>query len=138
MAFLLCVPYRCRLSRREVSFICRVLLLPLLLLLLLLLCVLPYCCCCCSSSAAASCCCSSCARGPNFVAGSLNPMPVFSFSSFKRDLVLMVLLSSTGSHLRPRFVYILGNYGLARSQGGRHPAAANTPLVYMMIIMFSH
>ena len=65
-------------------------------------------------------------RLDKFVAGSLNLIPVFSFPSFKLDLFLMVLLGSTVSHLRPRFAYILGNYGYARSQGGRQQA----PLVY--------
>ena len=94
---------------------------------LLLLCVLPYNCCCCSSSAAASGCCSSSCLGW-FVAGSLNLMPVFYFSSFKQDLFLMVPLGSTVSHLWLRYAYILDNYGHVRSQGGRHPAAAKSPL----------
>ena len=65
-----------------------------------------------------------------FVAGSLNPILVFSFSSFERDLFLMSPLGSTVSHLRPRFAYILGKYG--RSQGGRQPAAAK-PLLQMYV-----
>ena len=32
------------------------------------------------------------------------------------------------SHLRPRYAYILGNFGHARSQGGRQTAAAKPPL----------
>ena len=55
-------------------------------------------------------------------------VPVFSFCSLKRDLFLMVPLGSTASHLRPRFAYILGNYGHARSQGGRQPAAGKPAL----------
>ena len=68
-----------------------------------------------------------CCRMTNFVAGSLNLIPVFFFSSFKRDFFLMYPLAVL-SHLRPRFAYILGNYGHARSQGGRQPAAAKPPL----------
>ena len=65
----------------------------------------------------------------NFVSGSLNLIAVFSFSSFKPDLLLMVLRGSTAvSHLRPRLAYTLGNYGHAQSQGGRQPAAAKPPL----------
>ena len=32
------------------------------------------------------------------------------------------------SLLRPRFAYILGHYGHARSQGGHQPAAAKSPM----------
>ena len=56
-----------------------------------------------------------------FVAGSLHLIRLFYFSSFKDDLVLIYPLTVL-SHLRPRFSYILGNSGHARSQGG--PAAA--------------
>ena len=38
-----------------------------------------------------------------FVAGSLSLIPVFSFSSFIRDLFLMYPLAALVSHLRPRF-----------------------------------
>ena len=41
-------------------------------------------------------------RVAKFVAGALNLISVFSFSSFKRDLFLHVPLGSTAvSHLRP-------------------------------------
>ena len=103
------------------------------------------CCCCCW------CCCSVCVpilllqlqqqcccfllrfvivcRMAKIVAGPLNLLPMLSFSSFKRDLFLMYEYPlAVLSHLRPRFAYMLGNYGHARSQGGRHPAPANTPL----------
>ena len=65
-------------------------------------------------------------RMAKFVAGSLNLMPVFSFSSSKSDFLLMVPLDRTVSHLRPRCSVITA-YGHARSQGGRQPAAANPP-----------
>ena len=65
------------------------------------------------------------------VAGSLNLIPVFSFFSFKRDVFLMAPLGSTAvSHLRPRFAYILGNYGHARSQGVSRCGEA--PLVHQV------
>ena len=35
---------------------------------------------------------------------------------------------TTLSHFRPRFAYMLGNGGHARSQGGRQPAATKPPL----------
>ena len=54
--------------------------------------------------------------------------PSVSFLFIQRDLFLVVPLGSTVSHLRPRFAYILGNCGHARSQGGRQPAAAKPPL----------
>ena len=66
-----------------------------------------------------------------FVARSLNLIPVLSFSSFKRDLLSMVPLGSTVSHLRFRFVYTLGNYGYARSQARRQPAAEKPPRVIL-------
>ena len=60
------------------------------------------------------------------VAGSLDLLPVFVFSSFRPRFFAMVPFGSTVSHFRPRFAceYILGNYGYTRSQGGREPAAA--------------
>ena len=128
---------RCRLSNREVSFIClqnaaaaaaaaAALCVAILLLLLqqqclcfLLLFVIV-------------------CRRAKFVAVSLNLIPVFYFSSFIRDLFLMVPLGSAAvSHLRPRFAYILGNYGHARSQGGRQPVAAKPPLyIYKYVVSF--
>ena len=42
--------------------------------------------------------------------------------------IFHVPLGSTVSHLRSRLSYILGNYGHARSQAGRQPAAAKPPL----------
>ena len=39
------------------------------------------------------------------------------------------------SHLRPRFTYIIGNYGHARSQGGRHSAAAKTALYIYFVYL---
>ena len=65
-------------------------------------------------------------------AAQLNLIPVFSFSSFKRDLFLMVPFLAVLSHLRPRFAYITGKYGHARSQDERQPAAAK-PLLYNII-----
>ena len=63
------------------------------------------------------------------VAGSLNLIPVFSFSSFKRDLRLMVPLGSAVWHYPASvFAYIFRQYGRARSQGGRQPAAAKPAL----------
>ena len=58
----------------------------------------------------------------NFVAGSLNLIPLF-FLFVQTRFIFDGTLGSTGSHLRPRFAYILGKYGYARSQGGRQPAA---------------
>ena len=53
--------------------------------------------------------------------------PSVFFSSFKRDLLWMVPLGSAVSYLRPRFAYIFGKYGHARSQDGRQPAAVKPP-----------
>ena len=72
-------------------------------------------------------------RIAKFVAGPLNLTPVFSFSSFKRDFFLMVPVGSTVSNWRPRVSPILGSYGHARRQGGRQPAAANPPYIYINI-----
>ena len=62
--------------------------------------------------------------------GSLHLIPVSS-SSFKHNLLLMyVPLGSTAAVAFAALIYvwyvlhILGNYGHARSQDGRHPAAA--------------
>ena len=63
-----------------------------------------------------------------FDAGSLNLIPVFSFSSFKSDIFFMCPLAVLCRILRPRFAGILGNCGHARSQGGRQPAAVKLPL----------
>ena len=49
------------------------------------------------------------------VAGSLSLIPVFYFSSFKRDLFFIYPLAVL-LYLRPRFTSVLGNYGHARSQ----------------------
>ena len=64
----------------------------------LLLCsALLYCCCC------SCCCCSSSCAGCKFCSrGSLHPIPVFDFSSFKRDLVSMYPLAVL-SHFQRRF-----------------------------------
>ena len=92
-------------------------------LLLMLLCVLFYCCCC-GSSAAASCLLFVVVRRmAKFVDGSFNLISAYSSHLNKRDIFWMVPLGGGTSHLRPRFAYILGNYGQARSQGGRQPAA---------------
>ena len=58
--------------------------------------------------------------------------PSVSFLFIQRD-IFYVPLGSTVSYLRPRFVYILGNHGHARSQGGRQLAAAKPPL-YILVI----
>ena len=56
--------------------------------------VMLYCCCCCNSSAASSCCLFAIlCRVAKFVAGSLNLVPVFSSSSFKRDVFFMYPLA---------------------------------------------
>ena len=47
-----------------------------------------------------------------------------SFSSFKRDVVLMHPLAVLCRIYGLDFGYILGNYGHARRQGGRQSAAA--------------
>ena len=54
--------------------------------------------------------------------------PSVFFLFIQTRCIFYVPLGSTVSHLRPRFAYILGNYGHARSQGGRQPAAAKPPL----------
>ena len=50
------------------------------------------------------------------------------FFLFTQTRLILVYPLAVLSHLRPRFAYILGNYGHARSQGGRQPAAAKPPL----------
>ena len=66
-------------------------------------------------------------RMAKFVAGSLDLIPVFSFSSFKRDLFIVCTPW--------QYYRICGldlptscHYGHARSQGGRQLAAAKPPL----------
>ena len=59
---------------------------------------------------------------------------VFVCSSLKDDPFLMYPLAVL-SHLHPRFAYILGHDGHARSQGGHQPAAAQSPS-YTNIILF--
>ena len=93
-------------------------------------------CCCCR------CCCCCCVLylvsdgNTVFVAGSLNLISAFPFSSFKHDLCLMYPLAVL-SHLWPRFAYILGYLrysGHARSPGGRQPAAAKPPSYMILTI----
>ena len=111
-------------SRARYIYTHRVLL-PLLLLLciaILLLLPLQQQCCCFLLLLVIVC------RIAKFGAGSLNLIPVFSFSSFKRDFIFDVPLGSTVSHLRSRFAYIHCNCVRAWSQGGRQPSAAKPPL----------
>ena len=61
--------------------------------------------------------------------------PSVFFLFIQTRLIFDVPLDSTVSHLPSRFAYILGNYGHVRSQGGRQPAAAKTPLYYFMMIL---
>ena len=81
--------------------------------------------CCCKLAAAV------CHRVPDDTiccCGLLHLLPAFSFSSFKHDLFLMYHLAVL-SHLRPRSSYIFGNYGHARSQGGRQVNKAKPPCI---------
>ena len=120
--FFVCWWPSCRLSNRQISFIC----------------IQNA-----AAAAAAALCCYTavvaaaavlllpaavCHRVPmaKFVAGSFWSQ-VFSFFSFKHDLLLMYPLAVL-PNLRPHFAYILSNYGHAQNQGGRQPAAAKTPL----------
>ena len=74
-----------------------------------------------------------------FIAGSLNRITVFSFS-FKRafnfphfiwyPFAVLQLCRIYGLELP---YYIVGNYGHARSQGGRQPATAKPSLHYGII-----
>ena len=64
-----------------------------------------------------------------FVAGSLNLTPVFTFLFVHTRFVFygtpwQYCVAFTASIC----LYILGNYGHARSQDGRQPAAAKPPL----------
>ena len=72
-------------------------------------------------------------RTAKFVCWFIGSDPsVFFLFTQRRFLFLMVPLGSTiVSRLRPRFAYTLGNYGRARSQGGRQPTAAKPPLYYV-------
>ena len=141
---------RCRLSNREVLYAYRV----LLPLLLVLPCVLLYCCVAAAAAAVRRWCSVCCYAAVVAAAAAVQLLPAVVVilcrmakfcgfiesdpSSFKRDLVLMhplaVLLLS---HVRPRFAYILGNYGHARSQGGRHPATAKASLALLRVILES-
>ena len=75
-----------------------------------------------AAAAAALCCCTAVVAAAVLLLPAdvrhRNLNPVFSFYSFKRDNFLVHPLEVL-SHLRPRLGYILGNYGHARSQGGR-------------------
>ena len=108
------------------------------------------CCCCCFCSALCvaillllrqqqQCCCFLLllvlvCRMAKVVAGSCNLIPVFSFSSFKRNINFdctpwQYSVAFTASICLVRtYLEVLGNYGHARSQGGRQPAGANPPL----------
>ena len=67
-------------------------------------------------------------RMAKFVAGSLNLIPVLSFSSF--NLYFKLSLGSTVAFTASICLqYILGNYGHARRRGGRQPAAK--PFLYI-------
>ena len=71
-------------------------------------------------------------RMTNFAAVVHCVFPVLSFSSSKQHLLLMhVPLGSTVAFAASIYLYyvssILGNYGHARSQGGRQPAAVRPP-----------
>ena len=71
-------------------------------------------------------------RTAKIVVGSLNLIPSIALFVFilEHDLLLMyVPLGSVGAFTAPICpYYILGNYGHARSEDGRHPAAANSSL----------
>ena len=54
-------------------------------------------------------------------------LSVFFLFIQTRSNFYVSLRKSTVSHLQPRLVYILGNYGHAQSQGGRQPAVAKFP-----------
>ena len=72
-------------------------------------------------------------RMAKIVAGSLNLIPAFSFSAFKRDCFFYVPLGSTVSLLRPRFANMLGNCGGCtepRRSSARH---GKGPLVIRII-----
>ena len=59
---------------------------------------------------------------------SIESDPSVFFLFIQTRFIFHVPLGSTVSHLRSRLSYILGNYGHARSQAGRQPAAAKPPL----------
>ena len=85
------------------------------------------------AAAARCCCCNRVLDGKNGCCGSLN-LPVFSFSSFKHGLFFMYPLAVLSHCLRPLayqvLYYILGNWGHARSQGGRQSARGEAPHAY--------
>ena len=88
-----------------------------------------FCRCCCSvcwstaavAAAAACCCSSSCAgwQSCRFIDSDSSVLLVF--------ILFLTYPLAVLAPLRPRFACILGNYGHARGQGGRQPAAAKPP-----------
>ena len=99
----------------------------LLLLLLLLLWMLQYCCCRCSYCYLLLLLVIVC-RLTKFVAGSLNLIPVFYFSSFKHGLFFMHPLALL-SHFRPRFAYNTSSVlsGMRGAKAGVSPRRRSSP-----------
>ena len=71
--------------------------------------------------------------------GSLNLIPVYCFSSLKHDLRFMYKPLGNAVAFMAFFLlqYIFGTYGHARSQDGRHAAAAMPP-VYIYLLSLIH
>ena len=55
----------------------------------------------------------------------------FLLFTFTQTRFIFDVPSAVLSHLRPRFAYVLGHYGHAWGQGGRQPAAAKPPRVFL-------
>ena len=89
-----------------------------------------FCCCCCSCSAAACCCCSSsCAGWQKFAAGSLNPIPVFSISSLKRDLFWMYPLAVLCRIYGLDLLIFLAITGMRGAKAGVSPPRRSPPCI---------
>ena len=73
-------------------------------------------------------------RMAKIVAFSLNVIPSLVFFSSFSNMTFSVCTPWQCYRIHglrlPYYTYILGNYGYARSQGGRQPAAAKSPVVF--------
>ena len=78
-------------------------------------------------------------RMAKFVAGSLDLIPAFSLSSFKQDLFLNVPLERAVAFTPSICLHqsSIGNYGYARSQGGRQAAMAKPHLYLYFFVLLS-
>ena len=116
--------------------------------LLLLLCLLLSCCCCRCSAAACCCCSSSCTGWHNLLLWFLAPDSSVFFLFIPTRVIFMYPLAVLVACAPSICIYIVGNYGHVRSQGGRQPAVAkllqyapgmyvfrDKPIIYLLYVL---